>query len=148
MRIGVSVPARHDGHGVIRALHRGGALVVEVRELVELPVGEQVEVQEGAGEGRVRGARLDAEERGQRAEEVRALLLELGFCSELGRCSGRGSRGRVGLGLRRSRPGSVFEDWLLSLIVRGSECGRLQVVCKTRAERRPWCRWRFGRAHV
>lgn len=56
------MPARDDGLGVEEGEGGRGALVVEVRELVELRFAEEVVVQEGGGEGRVRGAGCDGEE--------------------------------------------------------------------------------------
>lgn len=56
------MPACDDGLGVEEGEGGRGALVVEVRELVQLRFVEEVVVQQGGGEGRVRGAGCDGEE--------------------------------------------------------------------------------------
>jgi len=56
------MPARHDGFRIQQRKGARRALVVVVGELVELRFGEEVVVQEGGGEGGVRGAGYDGEE--------------------------------------------------------------------------------------
>lgn len=59
-----------DGHGVADAVRGGRGLVVEVRELVELGLGQEVVVEDGWGEGRVRSGGRDGEEGAEGGAEV------------------------------------------------------------------------------
>lgn len=95
----VGVPPPHDGQRVAEAPLAGRALVVVVRELVELVLGQEVVVQHRAREGRVRGARGDGEEGCQRGAKVGQLaaVLHRGRGGGLGGADGRGGGGGEGL---------------------------------------------------
>lgn len=59
------MPSADDGQGVAQAEAARRALVVVVRELVELVFGQKVVVQDCAGEGGVGGPGRDGEEGGE-----------------------------------------------------------------------------------
>lgn len=64
------MPAAEHRQGVAERVLRGGALVVVVRQGVELGGGEEVVVEQGWREGGVGGAGCDADEGGEGAAQV------------------------------------------------------------------------------
>lgn len=80
-----------DGAGVVGGEVGRGALVVEVRELLELLVGEEPELEDGAGEGRVDAARGDLDQRGQVEGHLVELVAELRVLGQASLDEGGGS---------------------------------------------------------